>query len=166
MSWIGARGRHRHRGAILAEQLERNVRCTPRRCSEHRAAWATSGSTPSSARPTRTPERRAESAGAARAVLDATLQDKDAEPNARSAEALAAHRLEEERVFVAAILGATRDVVYWNWRYGYTVKSYESRTTPERQRFNTDLTKRPLAGELAGQRYGELVTHVSEHNPR
>ena len=112
------------------------------------------------------PNEKARIVRAAGGILDATYDDKTPEGSARSAEALAAMRLEDERVFVAAILGATRDLVYWNWRYGYTVKSYESRGTPERQRFNTDLTKRRLAApELAQQRYGELVTHVSKHKP-
>ena len=101
------------------------------------------------------------------AILDATAETTDEELTKRFEEALAALRLEEERVFVAAVLGATRDLVYWNWRYGYTVNAAWNLNNAERRRFGTDVERRLLAApELARHRYGRLVTDVSSTNPR
>ena len=70
-------------------------------------------------------------------------------------------------MFVAAVLGATRDLVYWNWVYGYTVNAAWNLNNAERRRFTTDLGRRRLAApELARHRYGGLVTDVSSANPR
>ena len=101
------------------------------------------------------------------AILDATAETKDEELVKHFEEALAALRHEEERVFVAAVLGATRDLVYWNWRYGYTVNAAWNLNNAERRRFRTDVERRLLAApELARHRYGRLVTDVSRTNPR
>ena len=87
--------------------------------------------------------------------------------NERFEEALAILRREEERVFVAAVLGATQDVMYWNWTYGYTVTSGYKNRSEERRRFTADLGRHRLAAPvLARHRYGTLVTDVSINNPR
>ena len=58
----------------------------------------------------------------------------------RFKEALAAMRLEDERVFVCTILGSVWDFVYWNWRYGYTLDSQSKGAG--KKRFTTDLRGR------------------------
>ena len=99
---------------------------------------------------------------AANRILDDTLESKEAEREQRFWEALAALRREEERVFVTVFLGATRDLVYWNWRYGYTLIADPIAEGEGRARFNSDVGRRRIAApELARTRYGELVTDVA-----
>ena len=65
------------------------------------------------------------------------------------------------------LLGATRDLVYWNWRYGYTLIAEHKAKGQQRARFNTDVGRRRLAApQLAQGRYGELVTDVASSENR
>ena len=58
-------------------------------------------------------------------------------------------------MFVTILLGATRDVVYWNWRYGYTLIAKPIAKGRERALFNADIGRRRIAApELARARYG------------
>ena len=83
----------------------------------------------------------------------------------RFEEALAAMRIEDERVFVCTILGSVWDFVYWNWRYGYTLDSQSTATGMKR--FTTDLRYRRVASPaLAKQRYGEAVLRTADNNGR
>lgn len=102
-------------------------------------------------------------------VLEESEFEKDSDAQQRFDEALAALRREEERVFVAVLLGGSRDIVYWNWLYGYTVVSRKLEKGSNRARFNfnADLGQRRVAApELARARYGTLVTDVSKSNER
>ena len=113
------------------------------------------------------PHEKARITRAATAILDACVNATGDEMTKRFEEAMAAQRREDERVFVAAILGSTLDLVYWNSAYGYTVNSTWRLNTPERRLFNADLGRRRLAApELARHRYGALVTDGSRTNPR
>lgn len=63
--------------------------------------------------------------------------------------------------------GIERDLVYWNWRYGYTLVAKPIADAEERAVFNGDIGRRRVAApELAGARYGALVTDVSTSNER
>ena len=102
---------------------------------------------------------------AAEAVLDETLYVKDPEADARFEEALSALQVEEERIFVCVLLGSHWDLVYWNWRYGYSV----ARFTNDRGRasFATDLEHRSIASPaLARTCYGGAIISVASTNPR
>ena len=100
-------------------------------------------------------------------ILDDTVSDKEPTRQERFYEALATLRREEERVVVAVLLGATRDLVYWNWRYGYTLIGRPIAEAGERAVFDGDIGRRRVAApEFARARYGELVTDVSPSNER
>ena len=98
---------------------------------------------------------------AATRILKHTVEAKGPVEDQRFYEALSALRREEERVFVTVLLGATRDLVYWNWRYGYTLIGRATADDRERARFRADVGRRRIAApELSRARYGELVTDV------
>ena len=102
---------------------------------------------------------------AAEAVLEETVYVKNPEADARFEEALSALQVEEERIFVCVLLGSHWDLVYWNWRYGYSV----ARLTDDRGRaiFATDLERRSVASPaLARTCYGSAVISVASTNPR
>ena len=102
---------------------------------------------------------------AAENVLDETLLVNEPEAEARFEEALAAMQVEEERIFICVVLGNHLDLVYWNWRYGYSVSTCTSRHG--RVLFATDLDRRRVASPaLAARRYGETVIAVSKRNRR
>ena len=74
-------------------------------------------------------------------------------------------QMEEERVFVCVLLGNHRDLVYWNWRYGYSLATFTS--ARGRAVFATDLDQRCIASPaLARSRYGAAITAVAKTNPR
>ena len=102
---------------------------------------------------------------AAENVLDETLLVKEPEADARFEEALAALQIEEERIFVCVLLGNHWDLVYWNWRYRYSV----ARFTNDRGRasFAADLEHRSIASPaLARTCYGGAIISVASTNPR
>ena len=104
---------------------------------------------------------------AATRILEQALDDKEPVREQRFDEALSVLRREEERVFVTVLLGATRDLVYWNWRYGYTLVADPVANREDRVRFHADMGRRRVAApELARGRYGALVTDVSSSNER
>ncbi len=113
------------------------------------------------------PQEKSRIVRATTRVLDETVEIKEPEPEQRFYEALAALRQEEERVFVTVLLGATRDLIYWNWRYGYTLIANPIADGEERARFNADIGRRRVAApELAKSRYGKLVTGVGKPEDR
>ena len=57
-------------------------------------------------------------------MLEETLLVNEPEAEARFEEALAAMQVEEERIFVCVLLGNHLDLVYWNWRYGYSISTW------------------------------------------
>ena len=68
---------------------------------------------------------------------------------------------------MTVLLGATRDLVYWNWRYGYTLIANRIAEGQERARFNADVGRRRIAApELSRARYGKLVTDVTTSGNR
>ena len=98
-------------------------------------------------------------------MLEETLLVNEPEAEARFEEALAAMQVEEERIFVCVLLGNHLDLVYWNWRYGYSISTCTSRHG--RALFATDLDRRRVASPaLAPTRYGEAVIAVSKTNRR
>ena len=111
------------------------------------------------------PHEKARIVKAATRILDETVFDKEPTQQEPFYEALSALRREEERVFVAVLLGATRDLVYWNWRYGYTLIGRPIAYADERAVFDGDIGRwRVAAPELARARHGKLVTDVSPSN--
>ena len=60
------------------------------------------------------PHEKSRIVQAANRILEHTVWDKEPVQERRFYEALGALRREEERVFVTVLLGATRDLVYWN----------------------------------------------------
>lgn len=99
-------------------------------------------------------KRRVENA--ATDVLDECLIASKGTPaeEARWAEAMSALEKEDERVFVAVVIATPVHLVYWNWRFAYSVPADNSRR--ETRRFRDDVEKRKVANaENASRRYGK-----------
>ena len=97
---------------------------------------------------------------AAEEVLEQYLEDESAEGKQRWREALATLQKEEERVFVTIVLGSTRHLVYWNWKFAYALKRHLSRRGDKQ--LHNDIARRNVASpENAAKRYGnQFIEHV------
>lgn len=108
------------------------------------------------------PDEKRRIVNTATRILEQTEGAENPIQKQRFDEALAVLAREEERVFVAVLLGATRDLVYWNWRYGYTLVGDQLAEREARAGFNRDVGKRRLAApRFARDRYGDLVTDAA-----
>ena len=103
-------------------------------------------------------------------MLDELLEGADETPidDARWHEAMATLEKEDERVFVAVILGTPRNFVYWNWRFAYSVENDALGKVHEQ--FASDVARRTVAdAEHAAARYGTerviVDTKTSGKNP-
>ena len=107
------------------------------------------------------PKEKSRIVQAAEEVLNATVEctaREDPVGQERFEEALSAMRMEDEQVFVLAVLGNVHHLIYWNWRYGYAVKG-PALDCNDRQ-FRNDVDLRLVASpELARTRYGSIVCH-------
>ena len=97
---------------------------------------------------------------AAEQVLQETVLDEEPEAKVRFAEALAAMRQEDERIFVVTLTGNICDFVYWNWHHGYTLDAWGR--SKEWKRFRADARRRKIAApELARAAYGDAIVQLS-----
>lgn len=104
--------------------------------------------------------------GYAESVLDALLEKHGGVPHGphgggfcdpRWDDALATLEKEGERVFVAVVLAIPYDLVYWDWRFAYTVANRPLGRPLKRLR--RDLRRRRVAHrDYAVQRYGAAVS--------
>lgn len=91
---------------------------------------------------------------ASRLLDDCLLADtRTAEETARWDEAMAMLEREDERVFVTVVTASPVHLVYWNWRFAYSVPAKSGRR--KTQRFLRDVERRNVANaENATRRYG------------
>ena len=99
---------------------------------------------------------------AATRLLDEYVGEDGMKPtDARWDEAMATLQKEDERVFVAIVMGTPRHLVYWNWKFAYSVDN-NVRTRRSRL-FRRDAAKRHVASaEHARKRYGADAVRTAD----
>lgn len=100
-------------------------------------------------------EKRRIAKAASRILDDCMIADTGSpEEKARWKEAIAALEKEDERVFVTVVTGAPIHLVYWDWKYAYSVPARSERR--KTRRFLRDIKRGQVANaENARRRYGK-----------